>query len=201
MAFVASPVVCVCPSIVCLCGWPLYASTCSLMANRIEGSEQSDVNDYCGNGGERAEEKGGNSDGIDWFVVAAAPAAALLLMRSPRVCVRPAFVFAILHTWNLCVCFSLEFEKLLCSRCDRRKLFLFSWKRLWFGFLFLCLPHRFIRRRQSVVLWFTLQSTLKKKRKNRNPPVPSSFLWLVASKDFKLHHRLYQRMWHLSWAS
>lgn len=79
----ASPVVCVCPSIVCLCGWPLYASTCSLMANRIEGSEQSDVNDYCGNGGERAEEKGGNSDGIDWFVVAAPPAAALLLMQSP----------------------------------------------------------------------------------------------------------------------
>lgn len=136
--------VCVCPSIVCVCvaGHCMHVSTCSLMANRIEGSEQSDVNDYCGNGGERVQ-KGGDSHRIDWFA-----AAALLLMRPPASAPAPPLSLPSSALGIYAFCFSLEFEKLLRSGCDRRGLFLFSWKRLWFGFLFLCLPHPFIRRRQ-----------------------------------------------------
>lgn len=176
MAFVASP-------FVCLCGWPLYASTCSLMANRR--SEQSDVNDYCGNGGERAE-KGRNSDGIDWFVVAATPAAALLLMRSPASAPAPPLS---LPSSTLGICafvFRLSLKSFSAVIATAADCFCLAENVFGFGFLFLCLPHRFISRRQC----FDLRCNLLKK-KNRNPPVPSSFLWLVASNDFKLYHRLF----------
>lgn len=60
MAFVSvSWCVCVCPCVwVCVCVYPCMCATALyLMTNRIEGSEQSGLNDYYGNEGERLIER------------------------------------------------------------------------------------------------------------------------------------------------